>query len=359
MAYSSISKPSLHFNTLTYSGNGASSQALTGLGFQPDFVWLKDRTEASNHQLQDSGRGKSDSNYYYLHSDSNAAQGVQSDADGVNTFGTDGFTVGYYNSTAWNKSGNDYASWNWKANPSTSSNSDGTINSTISLNSTAGISMVYYTGTGSAASVGHGLGVKPDLVIAKIYSTTGDWNVYHDSFAAQERIKLNSQGAKNTNTSIFASLPTASVVNIGTGGDINTNGASHIMYCFARKQGYSAFGTYRGNASEDGPFIYTGFKPAFIMIKITSGTNNWEIHDNKRVNTFNVVNAILQPDVADAESGEANGNNRKIDIYSNGFKLKQTGTQNNTNGGSYLYWAIAEEPLVANVGPDGVPATAR
>ena len=348
MAYSSIVKPTDYFNTVLYTGDGSTSNAITGVGFQPDFLWIKGRDETYNHNLFDAIRGSK----YWLGSNTNSAEDTGTAYP--NSFDSDGFTLNSGGST--NASSDTYVAWNWLASGSTASNSDGSITSTVSANTTAGFSIVTYTGTGSAASVGHGLGVKPDMIISKIRSTTGDWNVYHDSFAAQERIKLNSTAAKSTNASIFASLPTSSVVNIGTGGDINTSSGTHLFYCFAEKKGYSKIGSYTGNGNADGPFVYTGFKPAWVLVKTTTDAGyNWVMYDNKRVG-FNPDNDTLTANETRVEQTTGFGH---IDMLSNGFKVRASTNDTNRNANVFIYMAFAENPFVANDSGTAVPVVAR
>ena len=347
MAYTTIDDPTIYFNTKLYTGNGG-TQSITGVGFQPDWVWLKHRNGTNNHCAYDAIRGVQKT----LHPDLNYAEST--DANNLTAFGTDGFTVG--SATNVNGASGTYVAWNWKAGTSFSNDASatgvGTIDSTGSINTTAGFSIISYTGTGSAGSIAHGLGVKPDWILSKDRTSSGDWNVYHDSFAAQERIKLNSTGAKNTNTSIYASLPTSSVVNVGTGGNINTSGNSHILYCFAEKKGYSKFGSLTGNGSTDGTFVYTGFKPAWLMIKRTDASGHyWHVYDNKR-EPFNPVGKVLYPNRSDAEYA---GSNRP-DLLSNGFKNRSGNTDINASGGTYIFMAFAESPFVNS---NGVPNNAR
>ena len=342
MAYSTINKHTDYFNTKLYTGNGG-TQSLTGVGFQPDFTWIKSRSLNEHHNLYDAVRGVTKPLY------TNLNYGEGSVSDSLTAFGTDGFSIGanaYINSNSAT-----FASWNWKANGAGSANTDGTINSTVSVNTTAGFSIVKYTGTGSAGSVGHGLSVKPDLIISKAYSASGDWNVYHDSFSAQQRIKLNSASNTSSNSSIFASLPTNQVVNIGTGGDINTSGTSHLFYCFASKTGYSKFGSYAPSPSGGNPFIYTGFKPSFLIIKGTVDSRNWILFDNKRED--NEINNAIKPNANNAEFTESG---LGVDILSNGFKIRgASGQINTTDGVKYLYIAFGQ----TIVGSNNVPATAR
>ena len=342
MAYTTINKSTDYFNTLTYTGDDGTNRSITGVGFQPDFIWFKDRSNSFNHYLFDIIR---DGQTYYISSNNNA--GEAADTTSLKSMDSDGFTVGA--SAGVNGNNNNYASWNWKANGTGVANTAGSINSTVSVNTTSGFSIVKYTGTGSAATVGHGLGVKPDMIFSKPYSTAGDWNVYNDSFAAQQRIKLNSTAGVSTNTEIFSSLPTSTLVSIGTSGDINANGTSHLFYCFNSVQGYSKFGSYTGNNNADGTFVYLGFKPAFVMIKRSSDVQGWVMWDSKRPG-YNLTNQSL---TANESSAEETG--RTFDMLSNGFKLRDTNTATNA-ASTYIYMAFAAAPLV---GTNNIPANAR
>ena len=342
MAYTTINKSTDYFNTLTYTGDDGTNRSITGVGFQPDFIWFKDRSNSFNHYLFDIIR---DGQTYYISSNNNA--GEAADTTSLKSMDSDGFTVGA--SAGVNGNNNNYASWNWKANGTGVANTAGSINSTVSVNTTSGFSIVKYTGTGSAATVGHGLGVKPDMIFSKPYSTTGDWNVYHDSFSSQQRIKLNSTAGVSTNSGIFSSLPTSTLVSIGTSGDINANGTSHLFYCFNSVQGYSKFGSYTGNNNADGTFVYLGFKPAFVMIKRSSDVQGWVMWDSKRPG-YNLTNQSL---TANESSAEETG--RTFDMLSNGFKLRDTNTATNA-ASTYIYMAFAAAPLV---GTNNIPANAR
>ena len=346
MAYTPIDKPSDYFETKLYTGDG-STQNITGLDFQPDFTWIKYRNSATyGHDLYDAVRGAKK----VLNTNNAVAQ--YTELDRLTAFTSEGFTLG--GSASVNENSGTYVSWNWLANNTTgSTNTAGSINSTVAVNTTSGFSIVSYVGTGSAATVGHGLGVKPDMIFSKAYSTAGDWNVYHDSFATQQRIKLNSTGAVSTNTQIFSSLPTSTLVSIGTSGDINTNGTSHLFYCFNSVQGYSKFGSYTGNGNADGTFIYTGFKPAFVIYKSSTLTENWKIYDSVR-QPNNVVNLAIDANVTSAEDAGGGGND--VDFLSNGFKQRGNDSRANGSGQTYIYMAFAENPFVTST---GVPATAR
>ena len=352
MAYTTIDNPELYFQTKLWTGNG-STQSITLDGsenMQPDWVWIKDRGATEKHRLFDSVRGVGKN----LVSNNNGAEidaGTGTDGQ-LRTFDTDGFSLGSDGSV--NRNTETLVGWSWKAGTSFSNDASstgvGTIDSTGSISSDSGFSIISYTGTGSAGSVAHGLGVKPDWILSKDRSASGDWNVYHDSFANQERAKLNTTAAKTTNTSIYASLPTSSVINVGTGGNINTSGNSHIFYCFRSIQGYSKIGSYTGNGNADGIFVYTGFKPAFFLIKRTDAAYQWYIHDNKR-NTFNVMDKELYPSTDGAEATVSTK-----DFLSNGVKIRGSQVSQNASGGTYIYVAFAESPFVNS---KGIPTNAR
>ena len=354
-----INKPGLHFNTKLYTGNDATSQSITGVGFQPDFVWLKNRGGTNDHQWQDSVRGKSGSNYYYIQSNNANSQGVQSDNDGVNTFGTDGFTVGYTNSGAWNASSTNYVSWNWKAgNSSGSANSDGSLASTVSVNTTAGISIVKYTGNGSSgATVGHGLGAKPKVIILKAYQNAQQWASYWEAITASKYMRFNTTNGQNTSSARWNNTePTTSVFTIGNDGEVNTNTEDHIAYCFAEKKGFSKFGKYTGNGADGSStnnFIYTGFKPKWVMIKRSNDSGQqWTICDSVRSPT-NVTDSM---EWLFAESGGVETDEDLPYLLSNGFMPRTGHTYTNRSGFEYIYMAFAENPIV---GSNNIPATAK
>ena len=348
MAFISF-QPKDHFNTTLWSGN-SSTQAITGVGFQPDFFWGKNRSSTNNHQVLDSIRGANN----ILISSSNA-QAV-ADSNILNSFDSDGYTLG--NQDQLNDTGQTYVGWSWKGGGTASSNSNGSITSSVSANTTAGCSIVQYTGTGSVATVGHGLSAAPYMIIQKAKTgVTDDWLIYHKSITATDGLALNNTTAATDSDSYFNDVePTSTVFTIGTNGKVNTNGATHLAYCFTPIKGYSAMGTYRGNGDADGTFVFTNHKPAFVMIKCTSQTGDWLIYDSKR-SGYNGDNRLIYPNLSNAEEA---GSAMPMDILSNGFKLRTTGNLvNGTSGGagrSYIYWSVAEEPLVASTGD---PATAR
>ena len=342
MAYSSIVKPTDYFNTVLYTGNG-STQSITGVGFQPDWVWLKLRSTTGNHGLYDAVRGATKR---LQSNQTNAEDTITS----FSSFDSDGFTL---SEASQNNNGETFASWNWLAANGTASNSDGSITSTVSANTTAGFSIVSYTGTGSNATVGHGLGVAPKMIIVKKYDVTGSWGVYHHSLGNSNHLYLQNTDASTSSSTIFNSTsPTSSVFSIGANAISNGSSNTHIAYCFAEKKGFSKFGKYVGNGNNDGTFVYTGFKPAWIMTKMSSGVQTWNIFDNRR-NGYNPTERNLQASLSNAED-----TGRDLDILSNGFKQRNGGAEGNGNNSTYIYMAFAEEPLVANVG-QSIPATAR
>ena len=346
MAYSTISKPSLHFNTKLYTGNG-STQSITGVGFQPDWTWLKSRSNANVHALFDAVRGVTKR----ISSNDNSAE--YTEAGALTAFDSDGFSLGNWTST--NGSGHTLASWNWKANGSGSANTDGSINSTVSVNQTAGFSIVKWTGTQSLGTVGHGLNATPDVILIKNVSAGENWIMYHVGLGGNTKnLYLDATNAVDTRTDTFNSTsPTSSLFTVNTATGTNKSGSTMMAYCFAGKKGYSKFGSYTGNGNADGTFVYTGFKPAFVLIKHTNGTSNWTINDTGRDPT-NVNNLRLFPNTNVAESTGSDS----MDMLSNGFKFRSTDGGNNGSGDTYIYMAFAEEPLVANVGAS-IPATAR
>jgi len=340
MAYTTIKKPSDYFNTVTYTGDGTSSRNITGVGFQPDLLWIKNRDITQWHFLFDAVRGVSKALF------SNVTNAESTQASTQTAFLSDGFTVG--NDVASNGNGNGIVSWNWLGANGTASNTDGSITSTVSANTTSGFSIVSYTGNETTgATVGHGLSSTPKMIILKNRNSTDDWVVYHESLGNTQSIRLNLTNASATTPASFNNTsPTSSVFTLGDWTGVN--GSSMIAYCFAEKKGFSKFGSYVGNGSTDGTFVYTGFKPAFVIFKNTTNTNNWSIRDNKR-DSFNAGDSNLFANLSDAESSS-----NDIDFLSNGFKLRNAGGNWNTSGNTYIYMAFAEEPLVGDN-----PATAR
>ena len=345
MAYTTINKSTDYFNTKLYSGTG-STNAITGVGFEPSLTWIKARDHAYSHHLQDAVRGTGKDLY------SNLTDAEYSNANSLTTFGADGFTVGSDNGV--NNGSKTYASWNWKANGTGSSNTDGSITSTVSANTTSGFSIVSYTGTGANATVGHGLSSAPNLILIKSRSAANTWGVFHSSTGNTGALFLDDTSAFSSSSSYWNNTsPTSSVFTISTNTKVNQSSTTYIAYCFAEKTGYSKFGSYTGNGNADGTFVYTGFKPAWVMIKKTDSAGNfWHTYDNKRSTSgSNIVDDVLYPNRSDAEySGD------KLDIISNGIKFRSGNTDINASGGSYIYMAFAEAPLV---GSNNIPCTAR
>jgi hypothetical protein len=342
MAYTTINKSGDYFNTKLYSGTG-STNAITGVGFEPSLTWIKARDHAYSHHLQDAVRGTGKDLY------SNSTDAEYSNANSLTTFGSDGFTVGSDNGV--NNGSKTYASWNWKANGAGSANTDGSINSTVSANTTSGFSIVSWQGSGSNATIGHGLGVAPSMIIFFNRDYAINHAVYHKSIGATKTLYLSLTDASATVNYYQDTAPTSSVFSVVNDGAVSGSGHNMIAYCFAEKTGYSKFGSYTGNGSTDGTFIYTGFKPAFFLIKNTDdGTDDWQIMDNKR-NGYNPQNNILQPNLSDAE-----GSSTRVDFLSNGVKINSSSAFINGSGEKIIYMAFAEAPLV---GTNNVPCTAR
>jgi len=355
MAYTTIDDPSAYFQTVLWSGSG-SGQAITNGGnsdLQPDFVWLKKRAggSARAHGLYDSSRGVTK----LLHSNSTGAESTQ--GAGLTAFGSDGFTVGDDDGN--DGSGGTYVAWQWKANGgTTSSNSNGSITTTVQANTSAGFSIVLYTSASGAQTIGHGLGVKPDMYIIKERTTSGDdWFVYHSAIGAGKKLRLSDTNGEASDTNIWQNTEpnnqVAYLQNDGGGVNQNTGGnQNYVGYFFTSIQGYSKFGGYTGNGATDGTFVYTGFRPAFVLTKKTYNTSNWHLSDSKRT-THNPVVAALTPDQNYVENTTLD--QVGIDFLSNGFKFR--GANDTQNGaGTYVYAAFAEHPFVSS---EGIPCTAR
>ena len=348
MAYTTINKSTDYFNTVLHTG----ANKTVSVGFEPSFSWVKER-DAAGHALFDAVRGATK----LLESNSTNAEATLSDS--LTSFTSDGFVLGADSGGYVGGSSQATVSWNWRGNGAGSSNTDGTITSTVSANTTAGFSIVKWTGTASAGTIGHGLGVAPKVVLVKRYSTSGGgWLMQHgDLTGATYVVKLSATSVEENDGANFNSaFPTSSVFSVYNSNNTNKSGDLHIAYCFAEKQGYSKFGSYTGNANANGPFIYTGFKPAMIFLKnINDGAKNWEIIDNKRPSSGqNPADDILFPDTADPESSSQT--DRLVDFVSNGIKIRGNSAQMNGSGNKFIYLAFAEVPLV---GSNNVPATAR
>jgi hypothetical protein len=350
MAFTAINDSSAHFQTTIYTGNGGGSNAITNSGnsnLQPDWLWIKERSSDSANTLFDSSRGVDKQIY------SNTTE-AQNSASALSSFNTDGFTVGSDGKT--NENSQTYVAWQWKGNGgTTSSNSSGSITSTVQVNTTAGFSIVTYTGTQANATVGHGLGVAPDLMIMKCLTSANGWPVFHHrntDAPETDFIRLNSTNATSDNAGLFNdTLPTSTVFSVGANDENNKSGDTQIAYCFAQKKGFSKISSYIGNGNDDGQFVYTGFKPSFILIRNIEQVKNWYIFDDKRPG-INVNDILISPNL---NSAEVDGT-EKLDILSNGFKLRQNFSHTNSDGFRYIFAAFASSPFVSSA---GVPTTAR
>lgn len=352
MPYTTINNGSSYFNTLLYTGNG-STLTVTGNNFQPDFTWIKERSAAGNHKLADVIRGTTK----YL--SSNLTDAEDTTGSGIQSWNSTGFSLS--NATDINDSGQTYAAWNWLANGAGVSNTSGTISSTVSVNTTAGFSVVSYTGNGNnyptGATVGHGLGVAPAMIITKSRTEAStNWCVYHKGLPGADYVALlNSTAAPSSGGDSYnRTNPTSTVFSVGQasgGSRTNGSGASYISYCFAEIKGYSSFGKYIGNGDANGRFIYTGFKPAYIMIKVTSTADDWNVLDNKRDPENTGSELVLYPDLNNSEGAAVRG-----DFLSNGFKCRTTNVSVNSSGASYIYMAFAENPFVTS---SAIPTTAK
>jgi hypothetical protein len=328
-----------YFNIALYAGNGAGTNTVTtNFGFTPDFIWIKNRTAVADHALQ-----SSPVSWRYLSSNTTGAEGTAQ----IGSLADNSFLLGTANSI-WNASSNNYAAWCWKASGSTVSNTAGSITSTVSANTTAGFSVVTYTGTGANATVGHGLGAALNMIILKRTNSTNSWQVYHSNANASPAsggLFLNTTDAFTTlSTTWNNTVPTSTVFSIGTAAGTNASGGTYVAYCFAAVPGYSAFGSYTGNGSADGPFVYTGFRPRYLLVKNASdGTANaaWIVIDSAR-SDYNQAILYLVPNTSGAE---ASSTGVATDFLSNGFKIRNTSTAMNANTNTIIYAAFAESPF--------------
>jgi hypothetical protein len=323
--------PSEHFNTVLYSGTGVDARSVIGLGMQPDFTWIKERSNTSNHELFDVVRGV----HKNLESNANTAEGDYSST--LQSFDSDGFTVG--TSGAVNESGQTYVAWNWKANGTGVSNTDGTITSTVSANVDAGFSIVSYTGNGtSGATIGHGLSVEPEMVIFKNRDVAANWGTYTAPVGVNYTLQLDTTNAKISVSGKFSGI-SSTVLGVNAASDVNTTSNNYIAYAFHSVDGYSKVGSYTGNGSTDGTFVHCGFRPAYVMIKRTDSAHPWQLLDSKR-SPENAVYKYLS-----ADSSSAEGTYLFADFTSNGIKLRNSATSFNANGGTYIFLAFAESPF--------------
>jgi len=352
MAYTTIDDPSAHFTTTLYTGNGSDDRSITNSAnagdFKPDWLWIKERDQTRGHALQDSNRGATK----YLGSHTNSAENTN--ANGVQAFETNGFQLG--TDTDINLNTGTYVAWQWKANggTTTSGGSDDTVSTSAhQANTTAGFSVVTYSGTGTQGhTVAHGLGVAPEVIFLKARNKSQNWRVFHHKTASDgtKRLILDQTNAQEDAAFLNDTTPSSTVFTLGASDDAwNASDGTYVAYCFAPIQGYSKFGTYTGNGNADGVFVYTGFKPAWLMVKNTESARNWMLFDNKR-GAINVIDEILEANTSDAER-----DGDKVDFLSNGFKMRDNGSENNSSE-KFIYLAFAEHPFVSS---KGVPVTAR
>ena len=352
MAYTTINKSTDYFNTKLYTGNGTNATGITGVGFQPDWVWIKERSSTSPHKLLDAVRGATKE----LESNSTASE--QTEATSLQSFNSDGFTVG--TNGAVNENSQTYVSWNWKAGTTGSGNTTGSgtyKTYSYSVNTTAGFSIVKYLGNGTAGhTIPHHLGVVPSMYMVKELDNTQSWYVYHKdasysgSAAKDTELYLDTTDRAYANAKWNDTAPTSSNFCLAGNNSVNQNDTNYIAYCFAEKTGYSKFGSYTGNGNADGTFIYTGFKPAFVIVKRTDAAGDWVLFDNKRPGE-NPTDLNIAPNTNGAEIDEGQG----FDFLSNGFKIREAGNFVNAGSQPFIYMAFGQ----SLVGSNNVPCTAR
>ena len=359
MPFTTIDDPSKYFQVTTYTGTGSNTQQVTNGGnsnLQPDWLWVKNRSNAIAHGLWDSSRGAS----ARINLD-NQAEESQSN---VASFDSDGFTMGATGDIIGTNT-HTYVAWQWKANGGTTTTNDasstsiGSQDSVYQANTTAGFSIVTWSGANAVATMAHGLGAVPHLIILKGRGGTENWGVYHHkntSAPETDRLKWDTNDATADSTDVTNdTAPTSTLFTVGNSGIANESGNTYFAYLFSEKKGYSKFGSYVGSGENNGIFVFTGFQPAFVMIKRTdSSTNgNWWIHDTERHTSSNPSSRTLK---ADTTAAEVNSSDQYLDILSNGFKTRNGNNSQNGSGNSYVYVAFAEKPFVSS---SGVPTTAR
>ena len=354
MAYTDIDKPTDYFETELYSGS-SSDVTMNALDFQPDWVWLKKISSSGDNLTYDSVRG---TNKRLTINGTDEEVDRSGNNDELKAFNSDGWTLGTWNSNV-TGSGSSNVSWNWKAGTSftndASSTGVGTIDSSGSVSDTSGFSIVIRTGTASAGTIKHGLSTVPKMIITKMRNAVENWGIYHVGIGNTKYLKLDANDVEDSSSGVWNNTtPTASVFSVGSSALVNGSGKTYVDYIFSDVQGYSKFGSYTGNGNADGPFVYTGFKPAWIMIKKATGSaNNWYMMDNKRTPNNVSVKYLL----ADTNAVEETGSGQERDFLSNGFKIRNSNNGLNTSGETYVYMAFAESPFVNSAG--AVPTNAK
>jgi hypothetical protein len=325
----------LFMNATTYTGTGSTlavTNGVAGQSFQPDMVWIKERSQAQDHALFDSVRGATKQ----LSTNTNTGEATY--ANSMSAFNSNGFSV--VSDAVVNSSGQTYVGWNWKAGGTAVSNTSGSITTSVSANTTSGFSIITYGGASANSTIGHGLGAVPSMYIVKRLSGSPyDWYTYHISLGNTQWLRLNTTGAATTYNLWQNTTPTSSVIYLANDSGINNTGVNYVCYAWAPIAGYSAFGSYTGNGSADGPFVYTGFQPRWLMIKVTNTTDNWYLIDTAR-QTYNVIGNTLAPNLNNAEFSLT-----IADVLSNGFKIRNSGSALNANGNTVIYAAFASNPF--------------
>ena len=345
MAYTTIDDPTLYFHTVLYAGTG-SAQTISGVNFSPGLTWLKSRSNGQPNVLSDSVRG-GNKQLYTADTQAETTYGQY-----LKSFNSDGFVLG--TDSGINQSSQTFVSWNWKAGGSASNNTDGNKTISLSVNTTAGFSVGTYAGTGQDSTIGHGLGAVPDwLMIKNRSSGSRKWQLWHNGLTGTNKyLAIDRSDAELTDSASWDNTAHSNTVwNTYGSGEANQNGENFVCYAWTSIQGFSKFGSYTGNANANGPFIYTGFKPAWIMTKQINGGSSWIVHDNKR-DPINTVTEYFTVEENDAAGTLANS----YDLCSNGFKVRTSNGDRNSNGDIFAYWAFAESPLVNS---EGIPNNAR
>ena len=351
MSYADLDNPELHHQTKLYTGNGTSGTAITFDGsenMQPDWIWGSCRSVGDNNWMSDSVRGNTKALF------SNNSNGEETSSERIKSFDSNGFTIGDAGDT--NTNTRTFVTWNWKAGGSASSNSNGNITSSVSANTTAGFSIVSYTGNEtSGATIGHGLGAVPSMIMAKRRNSGNNWGVYHHRHGNNKGLYLDENGTGATSSAFWNdTTPTSTVFTLGDSATVNGSSDTYIAYCFADVKGYSRISSFVGNADTDGPWVFCGFRPSFVLIKNTSASEHWRIYDNKR-DTYNHMYHVIYANDNGAES-TVNNASEEIDFLSTGFKIRSSAAQLNGSGNTIFFMAFAEAPFVNS---KNVPNNAR
>ena len=339
---------SKQFGVVTWTGNGATGRAITGLGFQPDFIWFKDRTQAFSNRLYDTSRGIASNGGKRLFSNTTGAENDQTSGQDISAVGTDGFTLGASDANYTNYNTDENVAWCWRANGgTTASDSNGSITSTVQANTKSGFSIITYTGTGSNATIGHSLSAKPDFFIVKSRSggTGRNWAVYHSSQGATKYAELDNNGQFYTSSLRWNDTePTDSLISLGTTGSVNASSENFVCYAWHNVEGFQKFGSYVGNGNDDGSYIHLGFRARYFFLKEASANDDWVAYDTAR-STFNPTQKVLR---YDTNAAEFDGSGRAVDVLSNGLKIRTSNGTINTSGNTYIFGAWGDVPFKYN-----------